>query len=131
MRNMKKIIMILTIFGLSVVNMFAVEKSRTFGNWTVYFDTEDVGKYYENPQKAALERDLVIYEEVPAYVIEIIKSGFVESELSKRSEDEQNSFWCLKVIMNNNLAGGRIYYKKTKLWIYVFKDSEDNLYYAN
>ena len=128
---MKKIIMILTIFGLSVVNMFAVEKSRTFGNWTVYFDTEDVGKYYENPQKAALERDLVIYEEVPAYVIEIIKSGFVESELSKRSEDEQNSFWCLKVIMNNNLAGGRIYYKKTKLWIYVFKDSEDNLYYAN
>ena len=128
---MKKIIMILTIFGLSVVNMFAVEKSRTFGNYTLYFDTEDVGKYYENPQKAALERDLVIYQEVPAYAIEIVKSGLLESEFSKKSEDEQNVVHCLKVIINNNLAGGRIYYKKGKSWMYVFKDSEGNLYYAN
>ena len=128
---MKKIIMILTIFGLSVVNMFAVEKSRTFGNCTLYFDTEDVGKYYENPQKAALERDLVIYQEVPAYMVEIIKSGLTESEFSKKSEDEQNGFQCLKVIINNNLAGGRIYYKKGKSWIFVFKDSEGNLYAAN
>ena len=128
---MKKIIMILMIFGLSVVNMFAVEKSRAFGNCTVYFDTEDVGKYYENPQKAALERDLVIYRDVPAYMIEILKSGLAESELSKKSEDEQNVVRCLKVIITNNLAGGRIYYKKEKSSIYVFKDSEGNLYYAD
>ena len=54
---MKKIF-VLICFLFCIVNSFAVEKSRTFGN---YFDTEDVGKYYENPQKAALERDLVIY----------------------------------------------------------------------
>ena len=127
---MKKII-VLICFLFCAVNSFAVEKSRTFGNYTVYFDTEDVGKYYENPQKAALERDLVIYHEVPAYMIEIIKSGLVESEISKKSEDEQNAFQCLEVIINNNLAGGRIYYKKEKSWLYVFKDSEGNLYYAN
>lgn len=127
---MKKIF-VLICFLFCAVNSFAVEKSKTFGNCTVYFDTEDVGKYYENPQKAALERDLVIYQEVPAYMIEIIKSGLAESEFSKESEDKQNAFWCLKVIINNNLAGGRIYYKKGKSWIYVFKDSEDNLYYAN
>ena len=84
--------------------------------------------YYKNPQKAALEQDLVIYQEVPAYMIEIIKSGLAESEISEESEDV---FQCLKVIINNNLAGGRIYYKKEKSWIYVFKDSEDNLYCAN
>lgn len=127
---MRKII-VLICFLFCAVNSFAVEKSRTFGNYTVYFDTEDVGKYYENPQKAVLERDLVIYQEVPAYMIEIIKSGLAESEISKGSEDEQNAFRCLKVIINNNLAGGRIYYKKKKSWIYVFKDSEDNLYYAD
>lgn len=124
---MKKII-VLICFLFCAVNSFAVEKSRTFGNYTVYFDTEDVGKYYENPQKAALERDLVIYQEVPAYAIEILKSGLLESELSK---DEQNVLQCLKVIITNNLAGGRIYNKKEKLQISVFKDSEDNLYYAN
>ena len=126
---MRKII-VLICFLFCAVNSFAVEKSKTFGNLTVYFDTEDVGKYYENPQKAALERDLVIYETVPAYEIEIIKSGLAESEFSKKSEDEQNVFRCLKVIINNNLAGGRIYYKKNKLWLYVFKDSEDNLHCA-
>ena len=127
---MRKII-VLICFLFCAVNSFAVEKSKTFGNLTVYFDTEDVGKYYENPQKAALERDLVIYHEVPAYMIEIIKSGLVESEISKKSEDEQNAFQCLEVIINNNLAGGRLYYKKKKSWIYVFKDSEGNLYFAN
>ena len=127
---MRKII-VLICFLFCAVNSFAVEKSRTFGNYTVYFDTEDVGKYYENPQKAALERDLVIYHEVPAYMIEIIKSGLVESEISKKSEDEQNAFQCFKVIINNNLAGGRLYYKKEKSWTYVFKDSEGNLYSAN
>lgn len=127
---MRKII-VLICFLFCAVNSFAVEKSKTFGNCTVYFDTEDVGKYYVNPQKAALERDLVIYQEVPAYMIEIIKSGLAESGISKESEDTQNVFWCLKVIINNNLAGGRIYYKKEKSWIYVFKDSEDNLYCAN
>ena len=127
---MRKII-VLICFLFCAVNSFAVEKSRTFGNLTVYFDTEDVGKYYENPQKAALERDLVIYHEVPAYMIEIIKSGLIESEISKKSEDEQNVFRCLEVIINNNLAGGRIYYKKKKSWMYVFKDSEGNLYFAN
>lgn len=127
---MRKII-VLICFLFCAVNSFAVEKSRTFGNYTVYFDTEDVGKYYENPQKAALERDLVIYQEVPAYMIEIIKSGLTDSALSKKSEDEQNAFQCLKVIITNNLAGGRIYHKKEKLQISVFKDSEGNLYYAN
>lgn len=127
---MRKII-VLICFLFCAVNSFAVEKSRTFGNYTVYFDTEDVGKYYENPQKAALERDLVIYQEVPAYMIEIIKSGLTDSALSKKSEDEQNAFQCLKVIITNNLAGGRIYYKKEKLQISVFKDSEGNLYYAD
>lgn len=128
---MKKILTILTILAIGLSSAFAVEKSRTFGNYTVYFDTEDVGKYYENPQKAALERDLVIFQEVPAYIIEILKNGLVDSEISKKSEDEQSAVQCLKVIINNNLAGGRIYYKKEKSWIYVFKDSEDNLYYAN
>lgn len=128
---MKKIFAFLICFLFCAVNSFAVEKSRTFGNYTVYFDTEDVGKHYENPQKAALERNLVICQEVPAYMIEILKSGLAESEISKKSEDEQNAFRCLKVIINNNLAGGRIYYKKEKSWIYVFKDSEDNLYYAD
>lgn len=55
---MKKIF-VLICFLFCTVNSFAVEKSRTFGNCTVYFDTEDVGKCYKNPQKAALERDLV------------------------------------------------------------------------
>ena len=127
---MKKIF-VLICFLFCAVNSFAVEKSKTFGNCTVYFDTEDVGKYYENPQKATLERDLVIYQEVPAYMIEIIKSGLTDSALSKRSEDEQNVFQCLKVIIINNLAGGRIYHKKEKLQMFVFKDSEGNLYYAN
>lgn len=127
---MKKIF-VLICFLFCAVNSFAVEKSRTFGNCTVYFDTEDVGKYYENPQKAALERDLVIYQEVPAYMIEVMKSGLAESEISKKSEDDQNAFRCLKVIINNNLAGGRIYSKKTKEYTYIFKDSEGNLYYAD
>ena len=127
---MRKII-VLICFLFCAVNSFAVEKSKTFGNCTVYFDTEDVGKYYVNPQKAALERDLVIYQELPACMIEIIKSGLAESEISKESEDTQDAFRCLKVIINNNLAGGRIYYKKEKSWIYVFKDSEGNLYGAN
>lgn len=128
---MKKILMILMIAFTMIVELFAVEKSRTFGNCTVYFDTEDVGKYYENPQKAALERDLVIYKEVPAYVIEIIKSGLLDSEFSKMSEDEQSAVQCLKIIITNNLAGGRIYCKKTKEYMYIFKDSEGNLYYAD
>lgn len=128
---MKKILTVLMIFGLSVVSVFAVEKSRTFGNCTLYFDTEDIDKYYENPQKTALENDLVIYQEVPAYMIEMIKSGLLESEFSKKSEDEQNAFHCLKIIINNNLAGGRIYFKKMKKYTYIFKDSEGNLYYAN
>ena len=127
---MKKIF-VLICFLFCAVNSFAVEKSRTFGNCTVYFDTEDVGKYYVNPQKAALEQDLVIKQELPAYMIEVIKSGLAESEISKDSEDIQNAFQCLKVIIYNNLAGGRIYCKKKKVWIYVFKDSEDNLYLAN
>ena len=125
---MKKIF-VLICFLFCAVNSFAVEKSRTFGNCTVYFDTEDVDKHYINPQKAALERDLVIYQETPAYIIEIIKSGLAESEISKESEDKQNAIQCLKVIINNNLAGGRIYYKKK--WIYIFKDSEGNLYAAD
>ncbi len=50
---MKRLLIILMIFGLSVVSVFAVEKSRTFGNYTVYFDTKDIDGYYENPQKAA------------------------------------------------------------------------------
>ena len=128
---MKKILTFLICLLFCAVNSFAVEKSRIFGNCTVYFDTEDVGKYYENPQKAALERDLVIYKEVPAYMIEIIKSGLVESEFSKMSEDKQSVVQCLKIIITNNLAGGRIYCKKEKSWIYVFKDSEGNLYYAD
>lgn len=128
---MKKILTILMIFGLSVVSVFAVEKSRTFGNYTVYFDTENIDKYYENPQKTALENDLVIYKEVNAYIIEILKSGLAASALSEQSEDEQNFMQCLNVIITNNLAGGRIYNKKEKFWTYVFKDSEGNLYYAN
>lgn len=127
---MRKII-VLICFLFCAVNSFAVEKSRTFGNCTVYFDTEDVDKYYKNPQKAALERDLVIYQVVPAYVVEMLKNGLTESEISKKSEDTQNVIQCLEVIIYNNLAGGRIYYKKEKSWIYIFKDSEDNLYCAS
>lgn len=127
---MRKII-VLICFLFCAVNSFAVEKSRTFGNYTVYFDTEHVGKCYENPQKAALERDLVIYQKVHAYIVEILKNGLAESEISKESEDTQNRIQCLEVIVNNNLAGGRIYSKKEKSWMYVFKDSEGNLYYAN
>ena len=128
---MKRLLTILMIFGLSVVSVFAAEKSRTFGNCTLYFDTDNINKYYENPQKTTLENDLVIYEEVDAYIIEILKSGLADSALSEQSEDEQNFMQCIKIIIINNLAGGRIYYKKEKLWIYVFKDSECNLYYAN
>lgn len=127
---MRKII-VLICFLFCAVNSFAVEKSRTFGNYTVYFDTEYVGKCYENPQKAALERDLVIYQVVPAYVVEMLKNGLTESEISKKSEDTQNGIQCLEVIIYNNLAGGRIYYKKEKSWIYIFKDSEGNLYGAS
>lgn len=127
---MRKII-VLICFLFCAVNSFAVEKSRTFGNYTVYFDTEDVDKYYKNPQKAALEQDLVIYLEVPAYMVEIIKSGLAESEISKKSEDTQNGIQCLEVIIYNNLAGGRIYNNKEKSWIYIFTDFEGNLYSAN
>lgn len=128
---MKRLLIILMIFGLSVVSVFAVEKSRTFGNYTVYFDTKDIDGYYENPQKAALERDLVICGEVNAFVVEMFKYGLLESELSKKSEDDQNFMQCLKVIITNNLAVGRIYNKKTKKYVYFFKDSEGNLYGAN
>ena len=38
---MKKILTILMILTISVVSVFAVEKSKTFGDFTVYFDTEE------------------------------------------------------------------------------------------
>ena len=126
---MKKIF-VLICFLFCAVNSFAVEKSRTFGNCTVYFDTEDVDMYYKNPQKAALEQDLVVYKKVDAYIIEILKSGLADSEISEESEDIQNVIQCVKIIIFNNLAGGRIYSKKEKSWAYLFKDSEGNLYCA-
>lgn len=127
---MRKII-VLICFLFCAVNSFAVEKSRTFGNCTVYFDTEVIDKYFENPQKTALKNDLVIFKKVPAYIIEIIKDGLADSEFSKMSEDEQNEAHCLRIIITNNLASGRIYYKNKNVWMYVLKDLEGNLYYAN
>ena len=118
-------------FLFCTVSCFAVEKSRTFGNLTVYFDTEDVGKYYENPQKAALEKDLVIFGKIHTEVVEAFKNGYADLITSKLDENEISLMLCLKVITTNDLAGGRIYNKKEKLQISVFKDSEGNLYYAN
>ena len=127
---MKKILTILMILTISVVSVFAVEKSKTFGGFTVYFDTDDVDKYYINPQKTALEMGLVIFNEVPAYFVEdYIKTGILDSELSKRSESEGGKHFldCVKVIIYNNLAGGFIFAGEI---IYIFKDSKGNLYYA-
>ena len=124
---MKKIF-VLICFLFYVVNSFAVEKSKTFGGFTVYFDTEDVDKYYINPQKTALEMGLTIFNEVPAYFVEdYIKTGILDSEISKRSEGGEHFLDCVKVIIYNNLAGGFIFAGEI---IYIFKDSEGNLYYA-
>ena len=125
---MKKILTILVILTISVVSVFAVEKSKTFGGFTVYFDTEDVDKYYINPQKTALEMGLVIFNEVPAYFVEdYIKTGILDSELSG-SEGGKHFLDCVKVIIYNNLAGGFIF---TGEIVYIFKDSKGNLYYAH
>ena len=132
---MKKILIILMILTMSVVSVFAVEKSKTFGNCTVYFDTDDADKHYINPKKSALERGLVIFNEVPAYFVrDYIKTGILDSEISKRTGIEkvagENAFACIKVIIYNNLAGGCIYNTITQEYTYIFKDSEGNLYYA-
>ena len=126
---MKKIF-VLICFLFYVVNSFAVEKSKTFGGFTVYFDTEDVDKYYINPQKTALEMGLTIFNEVPAYFVEdYIKTGILDSELLKRgSEGGKHFLDCVKVIIYNNLAGGFIFAGEI---IFIFKDSKGNLYYAH
>ena len=136
---MKKIF-VLICFLFYVVNSFAVEKSKTFGDFTVYFDTEDVDKCYINPQETALRQNLKIFQKMPAYKIKQYRgSNIGYSILKEKSENGygarfRNYYLCTAVIIRNNLAGGRICHRSLKGepdWTYVFKDSKGNLYYAS
>lgn len=101
--------MILTI---SVVSVFAVEKSKTFGDFTVYFDTEDVDKCYINPQETALRQNLKIFSKMPAYKIKKYKGSVIGySILKKEAENGKGNKYrdyllCTALIIRNNLAGG-------------------------
>ena len=137
---MKKILTILMILTMSVVSVFAVEKSKTFGDFTVYFDTEDVDKCYINPQETALRKNLKIFQKMSAYEIKKYKGSVIGySILKKEAENGKGDFFrnyylCTAVIIRNNLAGGCIYHKPPKGepdWTYIFKDSKGNLYYAS
>ena len=136
---MKKIF-VLICFLFYVVNSFAVEKSKTFGDFTVYFDTEDVDKCYINPQETALRQNLKIFKKMPAYKIKQYK-GSVRgySIIKKEAENGKGNKYrdyllCTAFIIRNNLAGGRICHRSLKGepdWTYIFKDSKGNLYYAS
>lgn len=136
---MKKILTILMILTMSVVSVFAVEKSKTFGDFTVYFDTEDVDKCYINPQETALRQNLKIFEKMPAYKIKQYKGSVVGYYIIKEEAENgkgnkyRDYLLCTAFIIRNNLAGGRICErlpKGTPFWTYIFKDPKGNLYYA-
>ena len=137
---MKKILTILMILTMSVVSVFAVEKSKTFGDFTVYFDTEDVDKCYINPQETALRQNLKIFDKMPAYKIKKYKGRTLGYYIIKKEAENgkgdfyKNYLLCTALIIRNNLAGGRIYHKPPKGkpdWTYIFKDSKGNIYYAS
>ena len=136
---MKKIF-VLICFLFYVVNSFAVEKSKTFGDFTVYFDTEDVDKCYINPQETALRQNLKIFQKMPAYKIKQYKGSVRGYSILKEKAENgygnsfRNYYLCTAVIIRNNLAGGRIYHRTlsgTSFRTYIFKDSKGNLYYAS
>ena len=136
---MKKIF-VLICFLFYVVNSFAVEKSKTFGDFTVYFDTEDVDKCYMNPQETALRQNLKIFQKMPAYKIKQYKGSVRGYSILKEKAENgygnnfRNYYLCTAVIIRNNLAGGRICHRSLKGepdWTYIFKDSKGNLYYAS
>lgn len=136
---MKKIF-VLICFLFYVVNSFAVEKSKTFGDFTVYFDTEDVDKCYINPQETALRQNLKIFKKMPAYKIKQYKGSVRGYSILKEKAENgygnnfRNYYLCAAVIIRNNLAGGRICHRPSKGepdWTYIFKDSKGNLYYAS
>ena len=137
---MKKILTILMILTMSVLSVFAVEKSKTFGDFTVYFDTEDVDKCYINPQETALRQNLKIFKKMSASKIKQYRGSNVGYYILKEKAENgygnffRNYYLCTAVIIRNNLAGGRIYHRPPKGepdWTYVFKDSKGNLYYAS
>ena len=137
---MKKILTILMILTMPVVSVFAVEKSKTFGDFTVYFDTEDVDKCYINPQETALRKNLKIFQKMSAYEIKKYKGRTLGYYIIKKEAENgkgdffRNYYLCTAVIIRNNLAGGCIYHKPPKGepdWTYIFKDSKGNLYYAS
>ena len=136
---MKKIF-VLICFLFYVVNSFAVEKSKTFGDFTVYFDTEDADKCYMNPQETALRQNLKIFKKMPAYKIKQYKGSVRGYSILKEKAENgygnsfRNYYLCVAVIIRNNLAGGRIYHRTlsgTSFRTYIFKDSKGNLYYAS
>lgn len=136
---MKKIF-VLICFLFYVVNSFAVEKSKTFGDFTVYFDTEDVDKCYINPQETALRQNLKIFKKMPAYKIKQYKGSVRGYSILKEKAENgygnnfRNYYLCAAVIIRNNLAGGCICHRPSKGepdWTYIFKDSKGNLYYAS
>ena len=136
---MKKIF-VLICFLFYVVNSFAVEKSKTFGDFTVYFDTEDVDKCYINPQETALRQNLKIFKKMPAYKIKQYKGSVRGYSILKEKAENgygnnfRNYYLCAAVIIRNNPAGGRICHRPPKgepYWTYIFKDSKGNLYYAS
>lgn len=136
---MKKIF-VLICFLFYVVNSFAVEKSKTFGDFTVYFDTEDVDKCYMNPQETALRQNLKIFQKMSAYKIKQYKGSVRGYSILKEKAENgygnsfRNYYLCVAVIIRNNLAGGRIYHRTlsgTSFRTYIFKDSKGNLYYAS
>ena len=136
---MKKIF-VLICFLFYVVNSFAVEKSKTFGDFTVYFDTEDVDKCYINPQETALRQNLKIFNKMPAYKIKKYKGSTLGYYIIKKEAENgkgnkyRDYLLCTAFIIRNDLAGGRICErspKGTPFWTYIFKDSKGNLYYAS
>ena len=136
---MKKIF-VLICFLFYVVNSFAVKKSKTFGDFTVYFDTEDVDKCYINPQETALRQNLKIFNKMPAYKIKKYKGRTLGYYIIKKEAENgkgnkyRDYLLCTAFIIRNDLAGGRIFersLKGTPFWTYVFKDSKGNLYYAS
>ena len=137
---MKKILTILMILTMSVLSVFAVEKSKTFGDFTVYFDTEDVDKCYMNPQETALRQNLKIFDKMPAYKIKQYKGSNVGYSIIKEEAENgkgnkyRDYLLCTALIIRNNLAGGRICERSPKGepdWTYIFKDTKGNLYYAS
>ena len=98
---MKKILTILMILTISVVSVFAVEKSKTFGDFTVYFDTEDVDKCYINPQETALRQNLKIFDKMPAYKIKKYKGRTLGYYIIKKeAENGKGDFYKNYLLYN-------------------------------